>query len=152
MNECSCDILKIWVKDPNFPLEFDAETNEYSIVHGKQGKFLISYCPNCGGKLPESRRGTFFEEPDQADVKEVREIMRSVSDIESMRKILGEPSQAFQWPLDEEEHSKLYGIKKWKTQFDYADRWKTLTLSIFEGQDGSIEYFFAGKEIPRKGE
>ena len=66
--------------------------NEYYIIFGKNsGKYFISFCPDCGGKMPESKRGEYFMEPTEDEVLQMRELLKNVKDADSMRQILGEP-------------------------------------------------------------
>jgi hypothetical protein len=46
-------------KDPASPIEFDARLNEFNLVHGPC-RMRIYHCWFCGGKAPESLRGTLF--------------------------------------------------------------------------------------------
>lgn len=59
MKLCECKSLDNYSQDPEIPISFDSKFNEYSIDFGpeKEGKIFLKYCFNCGGLLPESKRG-----------------------------------------------------------------------------------------------
>lgn len=144
---CNCKMPEKWSKDPHFPLEYDAALNEFNIVHGEARNFRtpILYCPYCGGRLPESKRDTFFVRLDETEEKQMQELMTRVCDVESMRNILGEPDRSYESLINEEQR-QLYEMKKWKRQYTYESRWRTLCLYIFERDDGSVQYSWAPKE------
>jgi hypothetical protein len=50
---CDCGLLGRAARNPQLPVEFDAELNEFNIVHA-YGKLRIHHCFFCGGRLPES--------------------------------------------------------------------------------------------------
>lgn len=136
-----------WAKDPRFPLIYDKQMNEFAILRDKDDKFLIFYCPFCGGRLPESKRRNFYQIPDKAEVKQLRKLMKGVQDIETMRKVLGQPDQVCKWKR-EDDSEKVYKIEKWKKLYMYEKLWKSIRLWVFELDDSSLSYTWAGKGIP----
>lgn len=142
---CSCGRPQMWANDPNFPLYHDSKMEEYFIRDASNRRFMISYCPSCGGKLPQSRRDSFFTIPDQAEVSDMRKIMSRIKNVDQMRGILGEPDEAYQWTMPKEFHD-FYNVEKWKMQFTYSNRWATLTLCVYQHDDDSISYDWSGKE------
>jgi hypothetical protein len=109
---------------------FDEEMNEYHIAYGPErtGRLIIRYCPWCGGKLPESRRASFFTEPDPAEVSEVKRLMSSMRDIPTMLRVLGEPDATHEWsPFHDEAVGSFRGddTTRWKRQFTYRSKWST---------------------------
>lgn len=145
-NTCKCDMPQRWTKDPKFPIEYDALMNEYYIRFGNSGKHLLFFCPECGGKMPQSKRGDFFTDPDEGEVQQITKLLRSVTDVASMRSTLGEPDLTFQWSPDEDYPIEYYPIEKWKTQYTYSSKWNSVDLCICEKEDGTINYFWYGKE------
>lgn len=148
---CKCDMPERWAKDPEFPIEFDPSMNEYYIVFGKNsGKYLISFCPKCGGKMPESKRGEYFMEPSEDEVLEMRELLQKVKDVASMRLILGEPDYFSDWTAEEERPNKFYTVERFKRQYTYLSKWQSLGICIEEKDDGSLSYVWFGKEKPKQ--
>ena len=64
-----------------------------------------------------------------------------------MRAVLGEPDHIFPRATDgyQLEQAKLYNIKQPKNQYTYQSGWQTLTLFIFEQDDGSVTSTYSGK-------
>jgi hypothetical protein len=90
--KCQCGVVERNAKNPYVPVTFDEELNEYHLTHYDQDSYsMLYYCFFCGGKLPESKRGTFFEEMDPKEVTEFSRLAEQVSDVKSMRAVLGEP-------------------------------------------------------------
>ncbi len=95
------------------------------------------YCFFCGGKLPESKRGTFFVEPSLNEVDDIVELMVGVTHIPSLRAVLGEPDKT----------ELLNDNADIKARYIYNSRWKTLSLIVKEHTDGSITYSLHPKYI-----
>jgi hypothetical protein len=146
---CACGLPEKWAKDPRVPVRFDARTNEFSIVYESrgQGEWVMRYGPSCGGSMPESRRGSLFTEPDDAEVGEITELMRGVGDVAAMREVLGEPDQISDWDSTEEleQEARLYGTQRWTRAFTYGSRWTSLVLFVHEFEDGSVTYGYHGR-------
>ena len=152
MNICTCDMPERWAKDPEFPIEFDPAMNEYYILFGKNsgGKYFISFCPDCGGKMPESKRGEYFMEPLESEVLQMRKLLKNIKDPDSMRKILGEPDDIWNPSQENEDEIHFYDVEKFKTQYTYSSKWQSIDLYIDEKEDGSVSFFWAGKEKPKE--
>ena len=56
---CTCENLEHATDEPDCPVKFDPELNEYNIVSGR-GSWRIYHCYFCGGAAPESKRGSLF--------------------------------------------------------------------------------------------
>jgi hypothetical protein len=140
---CDCGRPDRSAKNPALPVVFDEEMNEYHIAYGpeRRGHLIIRYCPWCGGKLPESRRGSFFTEPDPAEVSEVKHLMSDVRDIPTMLRVLGEPDETYEWSPADDEAVRFCSDEsaRCKRQFTYRSKWRTLVLFVDEGEDGCVK-------------
>lgn len=62
---CGCGWLERAANDPSVPIGFDAQVNEYYLRGGTPGgvesKYVIRFCPSCGGDAPVSHRESLFE-------------------------------------------------------------------------------------------
>ncbi|MCI0443865.1 hypothetical protein L0152_11725 [bacterium] len=132
-------------KDPNSPIRFDEEMNEYHIAFKEpsEGHYIMRYCFSCGGKMPKSKRRTFFMDIDRAEVKKLRSIMRDVKNVESMILRLGPSDAVHEWT--DEALDSAYEIEKWKAQYIYDNLWKTLSLCVTEKEDGTVNYVYYQK-------
>ena len=63
--DCDCGWLQQAANDSSVPVGFDSATNEYYLRVGTraevEARYVIRYCPNCGGDAPVSHRETLFE-------------------------------------------------------------------------------------------
>lgn len=148
---CACPNWPKWANDPYFPIWFNPETREYVLLYGDRcpGTLVICFCPSCGGKMPPSRRGDFFVIPSSEEVNEARLLLRQVSDIATMRSVLGEPDDVFEWFKDETgKPISNPDAPGFICQYKYLSRWKTLQLTIQESEDGQLRFFYYG--VPRE--
>jgi hypothetical protein len=61
---CDCGWLPRAADDPSVPIGFDAEVNEYYLKAGTgetDARWVLKFCPWCGGDAPVSHRDTLFE-------------------------------------------------------------------------------------------
>jgi uncharacterized protein DUF6980 len=151
---CDCAWPDRCARNPAIPILYDAEMNEYHVAYGPEGRgrLRMRHCPWCGGALPESRRGSFFTEPDPAEVSEVERLMSGVRDIPTMRRVLGEPDAIHDWSPLHDEAWAFHGDEPapWKRQFTYWSTWRTLQLAVHEADDGSVKTWSIGGQPRRK--
>jgi len=79
---CSCGNPAKWAEDSTFPVEYDSQTGEFNVIHGKsvKGRWRMLFCPSCGGRLPESRRSLFFTTPSDEEKQEVTRLVERIHD------------------------------------------------------------------------
>ena len=146
---CSCGHWDELLNDPFVPIWYDSKMNEYMIIHGEitSGGMVIYYCLFCGGKMPESRRGDFFTIPSKEELAEARSILERITDVDTMRSILGEPDEVFEWFKDESGNLlKNLNDLTFKCQYRYRSRWKTVVITIQELENGRLRFYFHGQE------
>jgi hypothetical protein len=137
------------------PIEFDQRMNEYHIVHHGV-RIYIEYCFNCGGRLPESKRDSYFTTPNENEMAEIEELLRNVRSIPDVIRILGAADDVHKGAVDAvcetvaSDPPRNGRVLKWKQQLDYRERWVSLTLIVHENVDGSVAYLIAGKQLAPK--
>ncbi|QIF04991.1 hypothetical protein [Roseimicrobium sp. ORNL1] len=58
---CKCHWLENAAKDPEVPITFDGQMNEFHLqCSNGQGTMPLYHCPFCGRRAPKSLRATFF--------------------------------------------------------------------------------------------
>lgn len=144
---CKCGVLEIYVKDPSIPIKYNEKLNEYYISFGENGSgtLIMSYCPNCGEKLPESKRADNYMEIDEEFSKYYMKILEYANSIEDILEKLGEPDNVIQPPRPSEIDIEVYGMKEMKRQLDYTNLSETTVLSVADYADGSFDLCFFGK-------
>lgn len=92
--QCECGWPRRAVADKPFPITYDARMGEFQLVldYGGRGtgSAVLRYCPWCGGRLPESKRRSFFTVPSESDLADIRERMKSIKSFAEMRDAFGE--------------------------------------------------------------
>jgi hypothetical protein len=140
------------VADPMFPIEYDERTNEYQIVLNGI-RITMVYCFRCGGRLPESKRGSLVTTPADSEMAEVDALLKGARSISDVIRILGAPDTIHEGAYHartETAPTQAPGdcrVIPWKQQLDYCERWESLTLIVHENLDGSVAYLIGGKEI-----
>jgi hypothetical protein len=145
--KCECGYPEKWAKDPAFPVEYDPHVEEYQIVHGgkRRWRFIMRYCPWCGGRL-RSNRDRLFTTPSEAEKQEVVSLLAGAKSVEDVLRILGQPDEAHSWDDMDSDPASCCGCElKWVRDFKYLSRWTTLNVDILELGDGSITFAISGK-------
>ena len=96
---CDCGTLQQFADNPNLPVEFDTQTNEFQVVfeiNGGKGQFNLWHCPLCGGKAPESKRHLLFATISDEERSRLHQITDNLKTLNDVLTILGEPDQDFQ--------------------------------------------------------
>jgi hypothetical protein len=89
---CDCGALDRAARDPELPVEFDAKLNEFNLVHGP-GRMRIYHCWYCGGKAPESLRGTLFARISGDEGDRLFTLMAEASTLTELIERFGEPDR-----------------------------------------------------------
>ena len=108
---CECGYLDREASDPDSPIQFDRELNEYYFAHqithdgGTQakGKLSLYHCPFCGGRAPESRRDDLFHRLTEAERQRLMRITKDLKTVQEVVSAFGEP--------DIRQHSGMVIIK-----------------------------------------
>lgn len=132
------------MKNPMFPIGFDEEMNEYYVALIPGGEATMRYCFWCGGRLPESKRGSFFTKPSDEEMDEVVALLRGAKSHEDVLRILGpadELSDANGFMKDPKT-GKV--IASWDQCYSYSKRWKTLVLRVPVMTSGGFTYSMSG--------
>jgi hypothetical protein len=94
---CTCKYLEDSAADPNTPIRYDPELNEYSIIYAcgpdGYGSMCIYHCPFCGGRTPESRREELFAAVPDSEYERLRALTAGIKSIDDAVRILGNPSR-----------------------------------------------------------
>src|SRR6266403_1249049 len=79
--------------DPNCPVEFDADLNEYHITCEGNGQMMIYYCPLCGGRAPKSRRSQLFHRLTDDERRRLLDLTKDLKTVTDVIAALGEPDR-----------------------------------------------------------
>ena len=139
---CQCGTPERRAAQMDFPMQYNAELEEYCLVHGatQNGKAAMRYCFWCGGKLPDTKRASLFTEPDEQEQAALGRLTDRIKNAAAMRALLGEPDEIHT------DDGFPFGQLPWKYQYTYNQRWNTLVLYVFEAEDGSVDFGHTGKK------
>ena len=94
---CKCGWLENSAGDPDSPVRFDPEMNEYHCVYpnseGGKVQMNIYHCPFCGGRAPKSKRSTFFARLTSKETRRLTELTNKLESLEQVFAALGQPDR-----------------------------------------------------------
>jgi len=157
---CTCGYLEESAGDPNSPIRYDPDLNEYTIIcdlgSDAQSHTVIYHCPFCGGTVPQSQRDKFFEALTDTEALRLRSLTRGIKSVEDALRILGAPSSdepvkmppRYAWPARRENKSLApVRVLTYSGLSDVAD------VQILVNNDQTVEVTIAPKYLgpPKKG-
>jgi len=95
--DCGCKWFERAAKDDSIPVVFDELMNEYHLEHSNgKGHLLFYHCPFCGGKAPESLRGTYWTEVTHEESYRLEKLTRDIKTSEELFSTFGVPDHDFE--------------------------------------------------------
>ncbi len=146
---CDCDVLDRAADEPDTPIAFDAQTNEYQLVHSEEnrGLMVFYYCPFCGGRTPDTRRGRLFARITFAEVQRLKKLTRDIKTIDDAIRVLGKPDAdhpdgiTTQTPDSETEPTQIKSYR----MITYSGLSETAVVQITDYRRDRVEIQFTGK-------
>jgi hypothetical protein len=108
----------------------------------------MRYCFWCGGRLPESKRGTFFTVPDEVELAEIYSLLANSKSLEDVFRIFGPPDETLDLP-----GSKIGSGREvyWERIHRYSTRWKSLHLDFADLPEGPLCASIGGRYLGKPG-
>lgn len=95
--DCGCNWFERAAKDDSIPVVFDELMNEYHLVSSNgQDYSLFYHCPFCGGKAPDSLRGTYWTEVSHEESRRLEMLTRDIKTSAELFEIFGDPDHDFE--------------------------------------------------------
>ena len=143
--QCQCGLLERWATDAAIRIEYDAEFDEYHLML-KAGAFrMIYFCPSCGGRTPESKRGDFFTKPSQTDIQSLSARVRQAKTLDEVVHIIGQPDDRHGPITHTPEEKRTHAVKNIKSSLVYWTLSSTVCLIVQEDEDGRVNFRFTGQ-------
>jgi hypothetical protein len=139
---CTCGSIAAWAANPELPVTYDKRMNEY----GMPGVDFF-YCVVCGGRMPESKRGTFFTEPSEADYADFRTRTKPLKTLEQVVAVFGKPDGESGPIILTAEHKAIYNDQNVRRTISYDHIWESLRAHFQEKNDGSLLCCCSGRYI-----
>ena len=91
---CKCDFLKNSAENPDLPIVYAEELNEYHLKHSGEyvGFSMIYHCPWCGGVAPKSKRSQLFAKITRTELKRLEKLISKIKSVEEAIAAFGEPA------------------------------------------------------------
>jgi len=90
---CACGWLGRMASNPNVPVKYASEVNEYHLEHvdehGGKTFAVLYHCPFCGGAAPESKRGDLFSKISDQEAARLRALTDKVKSGADAMRVLG---------------------------------------------------------------
>lgn len=90
--QCTCDWLHDAAVNPEMPIKFNPEMNEFEL-HAARAIWAIHYCPACGGRVPESLRDTFFAIITPEEEQRLNRLAEGITSPEDALRVFGPPDR-----------------------------------------------------------
>lgn len=93
---CDCGWLARAANDPSVPIGFDAAVNEYYLKAGAgdgEAKYVMRFCPWCGGDAPVSHRDTLFQVITPEESMRLRSLWSTLRTRDDVVAAWGEPDE-----------------------------------------------------------
>ncbi len=91
---CKCGFLENHAGDPDSPIRFDAQMNEYHFVYatsqGGEARMNIYHCPFCGGRAPKSKRVNLFARLTDKETRRLTQLTKGLHTLEQVLAALGQ--------------------------------------------------------------
>ena len=94
--DCGCNWFDRSAKDDSIPVVFDEMMNEYHLKHADGGFSLFYHCPFCGGKAPNSLRGTYWTKVTHEESHRLEMLTKGIKTPEQLFATFGDPQEDFQ--------------------------------------------------------
>jgi hypothetical protein len=92
--DCGCNWFPDAAKDDSSPVVFDELMNEYHLKHNNDSGYSLFYhCPFCGGKAPETLRGSFWTEVSSEESHRLEQLTKNIKTPKELFVAFGDPDQ-----------------------------------------------------------
>ncbi|GLS20709.1 hypothetical protein GCM10007874_37260 [Labrys miyagiensis] len=89
---CTCGWLEKFADNPELPVHFDAQTNEYWITDNPaRSSLIVRYCFSCGGAAPLSKRHSLFAHVPPTEKSRLAKLCEGIVTFEDAINRLGPP-------------------------------------------------------------
>ncbi|SRR6266446_4192519 len=147
---CGCGYLESAASNPDLPVRYDKEMNEYFVAHKLQSGAMVSmllyHCPMCGGSAPESKRKTLFEVVSNKELRRLDSLIEKIKTVRDVENVLGKPD--LDEPVDsfDEARSNLKSSERQPVRvLAYTRLSTTADVRFMVHADGSINKIVAAK-------
>jgi hypothetical protein len=154
---CRCGFLSNAADDPDLPIAFGPEVNEYHFQYREKGSRGLStiniyHCTFCGGAAPKSKRSQFFHAIPAREEARLAEIMAGLATVDAVIRRLGKPSfdmtNGATWKVPGR-GGRPPSVQHLR-QLRYTNLSKVAEIRITEHEDGRATWRLSGKPLAQR--
>jgi hypothetical protein len=93
---CDCRWLERAAHDPDNPIQFDPELNEYNLKTSSGHSLRIYHCPFCAGRAPESLRAQMFATVSSEESERLHRLVQEIQSKADAIRVLGTPTDVLE--------------------------------------------------------
>ena len=134
----------------DYPIEFDADFNEYNFVYPEsagQATLRILHCPWCGGTAPRSKRSQLFHSISREEEERLLDILDPLETIEAAKVALGEPGSSGRTTSRKPEAADAPPKTTYHRVVTYYDLSDVANVCGTIIPDGTLRWSLQGKQI-----
>jgi hypothetical protein len=152
---CTCNYLERAAAEPDIPIAFDAEMNEYQIAFvNNRNSATIYHCPFCGGAAPHSKRASFFATITFRESARLAELTSGMATTAQVIDKFGKPDEDLAYGTGELTHGttteppthKTYRVLYYRALSDTVD-----VMFTDYGPERGVRASLSGKSLGRPG-
>jgi hypothetical protein len=156
---CTCGYLQHAAEDPNSPIVFDPQLNEYHFEFlspcsdgtctGAKATLAIYHCPFCGGAAPESKRDLLFAVIPAEEQRRLYTLLEGIKTLDEAIRVLGPPDEDRPYGVTQthpEQEGKAPTIQSFRT-LEYRHLSGTAEVCIVDYHKDRVHFMLQGKYI-----
>ena len=89
---CDCQWLERAAHDPDNPIVFDSQLNEYNLKTASGHSLRVYHCPFCAGRAPESLRAQMFATVSPEEAERLHKVLQQVHSEADAVRVFGKPT------------------------------------------------------------
>ena len=93
---CDCRWLERAARDPDNPIQFDPELNEYNLKTPRGHSLRIYHCPFCAGRAPESLRAQMWATVPSEESDRLQNFIKNIKTEADAIRIFGDPTRVLE--------------------------------------------------------
>ena len=151
---CKCGYLERGANDPDSPIVFDAQVNEYHFHHkfrGRESQLMIYHCPWCGGVASKSHRDSLFHKFDRDFCDQITEQTKACATIDAIIAKLGPPDDDRFTSVKHNEQPNVAPRVERLRRLTFHSLSEKMSVSFTQQQDGTICPSFMPKPVAMTG-
>ena len=146
---CDCRWLERAAHDPDNPIEFDPELNEYNLRTPHGHSLRIYHCPFCAGRAPESLRAQMFATVPSEEEVRLHNLVKDFKTEKDVIDALGEPTYIMNPGTiqTEPDGENAAGESRSFKTLRYESASDTAVINVDVDPHGNASISFSGKYI-----